>query len=809
MSRLFPSALLFSSPMVLVTTIIMPLAAAASSCSSQSTCGACINVDGGPFDKCGWCSDGKGGGVCKKGSLSPSFPEKCEDEKNCWQKPPSFKKKGTCQPTCSGTTCSECVASSAPSDAGRGSCGWCESTRTCYWTTDAFGSGCGHKCPSWTKNCLKTSKDTTEPFDSCPAVECSTMATCSKCADNHGCSWCAVDQKCVAAASTGNVGCQKCSGGGFCKKYDNTAQCPDVKCSSKSDCTTCANTPGCGWDAQKLACSEYENVDKSIANNCERSSPYGCFYKDPGLCPTTPTQLCSFHKDCRECTTDVACGWSSSLQECVEAARSLPTSESLGACRGGTPFSYFDCEPQCNSHFNCTACHQDPAGCTMCSGEQLFDKKQKINRCVLRQGAMTGPGDPTTPMYPHVCHKVVQKKECDECSSLSDPNVGKKKFPDKNNFPAGDVCSECLANSECGLCTSFDGSATKCMRGNQYGSFDRSDGSCSDPGPWSAPSDFHRTMNWQHEGAGNSFDDQQCGNNDLCSHASTCEQCFDLNGTKPHKWSKNSPLKDWMLLCTWCKDALPLDGSKQSPCRSTRHPEKLCAAKDRMATRDQCSLYNECDGTDCLSCLGSGMESGGVAATTRRDCGWDVAAKTCNSTSTPYSYTTFPTVWGDAKMCPEVCGAHTTCAECGAADGCGWCGGGGGATTTASTTTSTTTSATTSATSGSCLPAAADGSAVNFQVTGQTCVPFDSNGECKGGGGGAGGVVAAVFITIAVVTVGMWVGAIVALRRGALPSCVAQSPCMGCVTKSSQMLPGGDAAGDGEGNYKDLNTVLS
>ena len=124
---------------------------------------------------------------------------------------------------------------------------------------------------------------------------------------------------------------------------------------------------------------------------------------------------------------------------------------------------------------------------------------------------------------------------------------------------------------------------------------------------------------------------------------------------------------------------MPLDGSKQSPCRSTRHPEKLCAAKDRMATRDQCSLYNECDGTDCLSCLGSGMEPGGVAATTRRDCGWDVSAKTCNSTSTPYSYTTFPVVWGDAKMCPEVCGAHTTCAECGAADGCGWCGGGNNA----------------------------------------------------------------------------------------------------------------------------------
>jgi hypothetical protein len=104
------------------------------------------------------------------------------------------------------------------------------------------------------------------------------------------------------------------------------------------------------------------------------------------------------------------------------------------------------------------------------------------------------------------------------------------------------------------------------------------------------------------------------------------------------------------------------------------------------------------------------------------------------------------------------------------------------------------------------LPAVADGSAVNFRVTGTTCTPFDTTGVCPVG---AGGVVAAVFITIAVVTVGMWVGAIVALRCGALPSCVAQSPCMGCVTKSSQMLPGGDAAGDGEGNYKDLNTVLS
>ena len=244
-------------------------------------------------------------------------------------------------------------------------------------------------------------------------------------------------------------------------------------------------------------------------------------------------------------------------------------------------------------------------------------------------------------------------------------------------------------------------------------------------------------------------------------------------------------LERYILLCAWCDDGMPLRKNKRSPCRASgpsmqgdlyNWKDNLCAADDRTPSVDQCPSYNcSSAGDTCLRCL-----------TGRNDCAWDPGASTCVPTQTPYSYTTFPLVWGESTLCPEVCGQHKTCSECGAADGCGWC-------------------------DGSCLPSdPADGTKVNFRVTGSTCTPFDTTGVCPvGAGARAGGVVAAVFITIAVVTVGMWVGAIVALRRGALPSCVAQSPCMGCVTKSSQMLPGGDAAGGDEGNYKDLNTVLS
>ena len=640
----------------------LPSADAACDATSCSACYAQSTFT----DSCGWCGELGGAGECKAGNTFGPASGSCDS--GCWNVPQLGEK--SCPSPCAGTTCAACLASGGGGgEGGFGpTCGWCESTQTCAYS-DSFGKMCvkGHaaECPDYMK-CLQTpnardacpavkcsdfsgktcgecaqnagcgwcgsTKTCIEGGDSfvglckdcddgikcyigaasdksCPAVQCESFATCGSCAANKGCGWCASEQKCLEGGD-GFVGlCKDCDKEGTgCYKGSATDNCPTSVCSSLKDCHACGSMTGCGWDADKLSCVE---VDTGNLESCEKDVTMGCLYLEAASCPATKTYLCSEYKDCRSCAAqDKACGWSSKLNACVEA-----TTNGLGGCRGGTPFSYFDCEAHCDGLSDCGVCHDDPAGCTWCAGEFLNPILPRGERCVLADGAQAGPGDKKKPAYNHICSDTVATaKQCRACTDLT-------------------TCDACTANEKCGGCLSTAPPEGKhhfnCTRGDKHSSFE----GCPTYDLRHPPVWAQKDIEPKETGS--------CSNEDRCHMATNCNDC---------------QLLETQHGCVWCNDSVPLDTAAKSPCRFMAQCDAMHTTAD-----NKCPPDVPCGGSNatCSECL------------KRHDCAW--AGGGCMASDTAFSYTNFPYIWARVDQCPEVCGAHTDCEACGRAEGCGWC----------------------------------------------------------------------------------------------------------------------------------------
>jgi hypothetical protein len=636
---------------------LIALVPAAQAACDATTCSACFAQSGrGLRDGCGWCGELGGEGKCESGNTFGPSSGSCDS--GCWNFNSMEK---SCPAPCTGSTCAACVAS------GDGSCGWCETTRTCAHS-DAFGKMCvkGHgsscansqrclkkkdstgscpavNCADYSKTCAdcaaqagcgwcSTDNKCIAGGDSfvmlcadcgdaiscyvgsatdakCPAVTCDAFGTCGSCSANKGCGWCASEQKCIEGGDNFVSLCKGCDKGTSCYKGSTSDNCPTEVCSSLADCHACGSMDGCGWDAGKLTCVE---VGTGNLNSCQGDGTFGCLYVSATDCPASKDFLCSSYPDCRSCTAqDAACGWSSALSQCVEA-----TSSRLNGCRGGVPFSYFDCEAQCSSHqSDCGECHGDPAGCTWCAGELLNVETQRIERCVLAEGAQTGPGDETKTAYPHVCAEVTTKENCAECQDLLD-------------------CAKCTLNIKCGGCFSTDSKGKyhfNCTRGDKHAPYSSCPVPDNDHPPFYAQAAIEPAMTGS------------CTNDDRCHEATTCGAC---------------QLLEQQHGCAWCNDSVPIDGAKFSPCR----PQAQCDAK-HTTEKNKCPAFVPCGGefgnVTCTECL------------QRHDCAW--AGGSCGQSINAFSYSYFPYIWGRPDQCPEVCGAHTDCNSCGESDGCGWC----------------------------------------------------------------------------------------------------------------------------------------
>jgi hypothetical protein len=552
----------------------------------------------------------------------------------------------------------------------------------------------GKTCNNW-QTCLVLQPP--DPDQACPSVDCSTKTTCGSCAASDGCGWCASTQSCIEGDSSVNI-CKDCSDNFFCFKTDPDgfeSQCPKTVCSSHTKCSECSSEPGCGWDARRLSCVE---LQKSAVGSCESTTDRGCIYSPsgsdselaatPAKCPSTPNELCSDYSDCRACTQDEMCGWSVD-GKCVEASTSLGS-----ACRGIEGlFSYWDCEPHCQSLGSCEECLADTNGCTMCSAELLDQYSPKISRCVLAKGARFGPGNQSMTEYNHSCAAVHDTISlCSRCSrhdlpprmavrsmeassddlsagdslGRDDLGSGLPSPPPPPPPPPGDVslaCSSCVADPECGACIAppsppgpYNHSDLRCVYGDRDGPYGSS---CSDLEPPERKLQGGVPYWVQSSQSASSV----CNATDICSTLTSCDLCLSAHA----------------LGCTWCNETLPLQDSPLSPCR----PVASCPVEFRQ---------------EPFTCPDHSCESLNVSCTecvARHSCAWGGGG--CITSTNSFSSSHFPFVWAEPPKCPEVCGAHTSCGECAASDGCGWC-------------------------NGVCLPA--NGTEPDYRATGIRCSPF-------------------------------------------------------------------------------------
>uniref|UniRef100_A0A0G4HPW6 PSI domain-containing protein n=1 Tax=Chromera velia CCMP2878 TaxID=1169474 RepID=A0A0G4HPW6_9ALVE len=534
--------------------------------------------------------------------------------------------------TCSGSTCDECARS------GKG-CGWCAETGTCG-PTSTFGEMCvngkGSKCSNW-QGCLSK-----EPNEKCPAVQCSKFDTCSSCAQNKGCGWCASSQTCIEGSNFVGL-CKDCQDGISCFKPENDDYCPASQCSSFTMCTGCTAQKGCGWNAEELKCVE---LSKTGSGSCPSTSN-GCLFQTQDQCPHTPTQRCAYWTTCKACAEDAACGWSSGTNECVEASTS-----GLGGCRGRGAFSYWDCEPHCDSLSDCGPClAEETATCTWCVGERLNPNRTKVERCTLAKGAVgkNGFGDRRKTEYDtHSCdYTISEKGDCESCGSkgfkadLSDP-FGKA-LKEKGS------CSACVSDSKCVACeyeTNLSGKVSDCVRGDEEGPYS----ACRVPADAMTSMSFNGFWSHKNPTMGPREDSEQCGNQDPCRTATTCGACM-------------APSMVDLFHCVWCNQTEPLSGQSSigSRCRSRGE----CPTKFSTEERNKCPREPTCQET--------GEEGGCQACVARKDCAFIPSSNMCVPSNTPFSNNYLPYVWGDQKKCPDVCGRHDNCKDCSSDSNCGWC----------------------------------------------------------------------------------------------------------------------------------------
>ncbi|CAE7596804.1 unnamed protein product [Symbiodinium sp. CCMP2456] len=414
------------------------------------------------------------------------------------------------------------------------------------------------------------------------------------------------------------IACLSCGVGLDCSGIRDCGTCA-VSCSSLAKCNTCAQERGCIWDAKNLKCVERSR--SAFNNACQGSdADSSCLISSSEKCPSTAGGLCSEYKDdLKACLKDPACGWSTELSDrdvvggsCVEAK--VPFS----ACRGGGVFSYFDAEPHCNALRNCSVCiAEEQVSCTWCSGELLDDYTPRSSRCVLSRGAMGGTGDRSGAAHiGHSCAAFSDTAEkCNHCRQFS-------------------TCDDCIKDPGCGACLASSGRAS-CVEGDRHNRFS----SCQ----MKEPVKF-----WAHEGAG-SGQGSQCMYTDVCRMATSCPACQAIP-------------PDHGLDCVWCNNSVPLQSApaESSPCQrrdlcpaQSRHPKGECAPS---MLAPLCSSYKSC--TECIA---------------QHTCAW-AHKNGCVRSSSAYSASFLPYVWGDAAKCPEVCGSHKDSTSCTKHEGCGWCG---------------------------------------------------------------------------------------------------------------------------------------
>lgn len=225
--------------------------------ASKDSCGKCLDDASHPGVECGWCTAARA--CIPRSGMYRIIPEwlikiiNTDPAQDCPPNPPNTQSnfvwnKGGCSDACDTfKNCRDCAGALA--------CGWSTASSKCLSKIAAQngGGGSGGSAGSGPIPIVTQA-------GACPPPECSTITDCGECTSTTGCGYCNSTKKCVSVngngdplgGSSGSTGCTKAN------LFTNLLQCP---CSSITTCSNCAQRSGCGYCTVSNMCINMTTIN--------------------------------------------------------------------------------------------------------------------------------------------------------------------------------------------------------------------------------------------------------------------------------------------------------------------------------------------------------------------------------------------------------------------------------------------------------------------------------------------------------------------------------------------------------------------
>ena len=414
------------------------------------------------------------------------------------------------------------------------------------------------------------------------------------------------------------------------------------QCGSFDTCSNCTTENGCGWCQDSSTC--LPGAIGGPAQDMCRDWRWGSY-----MCSSPAPHAACSQTDCSECVAESECGWCRTDGRChrknaaghvhcsewYEATCPAPDGrncELYNSCR--YCLSLADCR-WCPTAGTCSTLNSSSIG--QCGSDIIttYDHcpSSPLNRC----------GDQTD------CYGCLGGERRGRCSWCTANGVCYETNSTNDGCPDGQlrnhtcvlppVPNSCAAYTKCGECTGApQGNCGWCTATRAC-----HEGTSTGPAAGSCP-----TASWE-------WTSNQCPTEtpmtprpqlDCIAAYYTCEMCTQHPG------------------CGWCdSDNVCYNGDNAGPSNNHQSPQSECAANWRHG-RGSCASGRNCSShTECGSC------------TSTAGCGWCDQNNVClpGNEHGPHSGTCGGGSWRLHHCGGVDCRQHSTCDQCAAAAGCGWC----------------------------------------------------------------------------------------------------------------------------------------
>ena len=413
-------------------------------------------------------------------------------------------------------------------------------------------------------------------------------------------------------------------------------------CGSYTDCTGCAVQAGCGWCQDTSAC--YIGYSGGPTYGLCRDWRWGGAY----MCSTpAPNAVCP-HTTCANCVGEAGCGWCRTDGQCHQ--KNSTSSEPLN---GGCSEWYPETCPanggqDCELYNSCGSCVSQGSYCQWCPTSGTCVSTGSISPRVCGSGYVGNSFScPISPV-----NHCGDQTDCYGC--LAGENHGR--------------CSWCTANGVC-----YQTNATAVCPDGQL----RND-TCLAPPTYNACSDYTQCA----ECTGSA----PMGNCGWCTATRACHV-----GTSTGPAAGSCPTGSWEWTSNQCPTETPMTPRPQQGCSSlygcdscTQYPGCGWCATSEQGCYDgdnsgpfggECQANWRQGNGSCTSGLSCSSNTDCGSCTATAGCGWCTRDNVCipGNEHGPLSGTCGGGNWRLHNCERASCNLHSTCDQCTAASGCGWC----------------------------------------------------------------------------------------------------------------------------------------